>query len=70
MSELCELTQWDYNKLQVLSYFKMPTIQRLGYVLDLLEQSEQTDALYSLMKQTDRKTLKIPLKAGQAEVKR
>lgn len=64
--ELCEHTQWDNNKLQLLLYFKMPTIQRLGYILDLLEQSEQADALYFLMEQTGRQIRKTPLKTEQS----
>ena len=63
--ELCEQTKWDNNKLPLLAYFKMPTIQRLGYILDILEQSDQADALYSLMLQTNKTTRKTPLKAEQ-----
>jgi len=60
--ELCELTKWDKSKLQILDYFKMPTIQRLGYILDFLEQSTQADALYALIVQANKKTRKTPLK--------
>lgn len=64
--ELSELTKWDNDKLPLLAYFKMPTIQRLGYILDLLELSEQADALYSLINQTGRQIRKTPLKPEQA----
>lgn len=60
--ELSEFTKWDNDKLPLLAYFKMPTIQRLGYILDLLEQTEQADALFVLMKQTNKAARKIPLK--------
>ena len=60
--ELSELTKWDNAKLPLLAYFKMPTIQRLGYILDLLELNDQADALYSLMQQTSKTTRKTPLK--------
>ncbi len=60
--ELCEQTLWDNNKLPLLSYFKMPAIQRLGYILDLLEQTDQADALYSLIMRTGKATRKAPLK--------
>lgn len=66
LSELCEHTQWDKDKLHLLSYFKTPTIQRLGYILDLLELSEQADAVYSLMEHTGRHLRKTPLKPEQA----
>lgn len=66
LTELCEYTQWDNNKLQLLSYFKTPALQRLGYILDLLEQSEQADALHSLMKQTGRQIRMTPLKTERA----
>ena len=48
--------------MPLLAYFKMPTIQRLGYILDLLELNDQADALYSLMQQTSKTTRKTPLK--------
>ena len=60
--ELCEKTNWDESKLQLLEYFKTPTIQRLGYILDLLEQTEQADALYNLMTSVGIKMRKVPLK--------
>lgn len=62
LSELCDLTMWDNDKLPLLAYFKMPTIQRLGYILDLLELNDQADALFGLMKQTNKTTRKTPLK--------
>ncbi len=62
VSELCELTKWDVGKLQLLDYFKAPTIQRLGFILDLIEESEQADALYSLLMQSNKTTRKTPLK--------
>lgn len=65
LTELCDLTMWDNDKLPLLAYFKMPTIQRLGYILDLLEQTEQADALFVLMKQTNKATRKTPLKPEQ-----
>lgn len=60
--ELCEKTNWDGSKLQLLEYFKTPTIQRLGYILDLLEQTEQADALFALMTKAGIKARKVPLK--------
>lgn len=63
--ELSETTKWGDDRLALLSYFKMPTIQRLGYILDFLELTDQADALYSLMIQTNKSIRKAPLKAEQ-----
>lgn len=65
LSELSEFTQWGQDKLPLLAYFRMPTIQRLGYILDLLKLSDQADALYLLMMQTNRTSRKTALKAEQ-----
>lgn len=63
--ELCEKTRWNDSILSLLSFFNLPTIQRLGYILDLLNLSDQADALYSLMLQTGRLTRKTLLKPEQ-----
>lgn len=64
--ELCETTQWDESKLPLLAYFSSATIQRLGYLLELLEETEQADNLYSLFKQTGKVMRKTPLKQSVA----
>ena len=65
LSELSEFTKWNNDKLPLLAYFNMPTIQRLGYILDLLEQTDQADALYTLMLQKNKNIRKTALKAEQ-----
>lgn len=60
--ELCEQTKWDERRLPLLSYFSIATVQRLGYILELIEEHEQADALYVLMKQMGKIVRKIPLK--------
>lgn len=60
--ELCEQTKWDESKLPLLAFFSIATVQRLGYILDLIEEHEQADALYELMKQMGKIVRKIPLK--------
>lgn len=60
--ELCEQTKWDESKLPLLSYYSIATIQRLGYILDLIEEQEQANAFYVLMKQMGKIVRKIPLK--------
>ncbi len=60
--ELCETMQWDGSKLPLLAYFSSATIQRLGYLLELIEETEQADNLYSLFKQTGKTMRRTPLK--------
>ena len=60
--ELSETTQWDENKLPLLKYFCSSTIQRLGYLLELIEANDQADKLYNLLEKTGKTTRKIPLK--------
>ena len=66
LMELCETTQWDNSKLPLLAFFSSATIQRLGYLLELIEESEQADNLYSLFKQTGKTMRKTPLKNSVA----
>ena len=60
--ELCETMQWDKAKLPLLAYFSSATIQRLGYLLDLIDETEQADNLYALFRQTGKSLRKAPLK--------
>lgn len=60
--ELCEQTKWDEGKLTLLKYFSIATIQRLGFILDLIEEHEQADSLFMLMKQTGKTVRKVLLK--------
>ncbi len=64
--ELCESTHWDDTKLSLLGYFSIATIQRLGYLLEQIEELEQADALYLLAKQTGRTMRKVALKQSVA----
>ena len=49
LSELCEAMHWDNSKQELLNYFSTATVQRLGYLLDLIGESEQADNLYFIM---------------------
>ena len=60
--ELSETTLWDKGKLHLLDYFSSSTIQRLGYLLELIDVQEQADNLYDLLIQTGKRIRKIPLK--------
>ncbi len=66
LMELCETMQWDEAKLPLLAYFSGATIQRLGYLLELIEETGQADNLYSLFKQTVKTMRRTPLKQSVA----
>lgn len=67
--ELCETTHWDEQNLPLLSYFNAPTIQRLGYLLELIEEQEQADDLLALAKQTGKTMRAVPLKQSASWTK-
>lgn len=62
LMELCETIQWDESKLPLLTYFSSASIQRLGYLLELIEETEQANSLYALFKKTGKPLRKTPLK--------
>ena len=62
LMELCDAMQWYEPRLPLLAYFSSTTIQRLGYLLELIEETVQADNLYSLFKQTGKTMRKTPLK--------
>jgi hypothetical protein len=64
--ELCETIQWDESKLSLLAYFSSATIQRLGYLLEMIEETKQADNLHSLFKQTGKTMRRTPLKQSVA----
>ena len=66
LMELCETMQWNESKLPLLAYFSSATIQRLGYLLELIEETELANNLYSLLKQSGKTIRKIPLKQSVA----
>ena len=67
--ELSETTFWDESKLSLLNYFCSSTIQRLGYLLEEIKANEQADALFSLMKRTEKVMRRTPLKQSVATSK-
>lgn len=60
--ELSESMKWDGSKLPLLDYFSAAVIQRLGYLLDVIEQSELSDSLHNLLQKSCKTIRKIPLK--------
>lgn len=62
ISELAPQTRWNANHTSLLDFFSAPAIQRLGFLLDYVEEKEKADALYSLVKATGKVMRKIPIK--------
>lgn len=65
LGELVEKMSWDESKLELLSYYSIAVIQRLGYLLDLIEESSLANDLMSLAKQTGKTIRKTPLKRSK-----
>ena len=52
LSELLENTNFLGASKELFSYTTLPTIQRLGYIVDvILKEKEQADTIYAEMKQ-------------------
>ena len=50
------------DKLALLKYFSSPTIQRLGYLLEQIENQDLANDLYALMKRSEKRMRRVPLK--------
>ncbi len=64
--ELSESIEWDASKLDLLSYFRRPAIQRLGYLLDTVGMDECADNLFRLASIAGISFRKVPLKQTAA----
>ena len=60
--ELSETISLGDDKLALLNYFSSPTIQRLGYLLDQIENHDLANNLYALMKRSGKRMRLVPLK--------
>ena len=65
--ELAERMNWDESKLALLDYFNAPIVQRLGYLLDLIEETELADSLMRLARQAGKIVRKVRLKQSKPE---
>lgn len=63
--ELAENMKWDDSKLALLDYFSAPIVQRLGYLLNLIEETELADDLMLLAKQAGKIVRKVRLKQSK-----
>ena len=62
LQELSETIAWDNDKLPLLTHYRSGTLQRLGYLLELIEAHQQADDLFALIKETGKTLRKTPLK--------
>ncbi len=60
--ELAEVMKFDESKLPLLDFFTAAVIQRLGYLLDYIEENDLADTLYRLFNQTGKTFRKVSLK--------
>lgn len=65
--ELTENIKWDEGKIALLDYFNAPVVQRLGYLLDLIEEADLANDLMRLAKQTKKIVRKVRLKQSKPE---
>jgi len=66
IEELCENLSWGEDRLKLLDYFTSATIQRLGYIVELLGEESLADNLYELLVKSGKQVRKVPLKQSVA----
>lgn len=62
LMEMCPSMHWDESKLSLLPFFSISTIQRLGFILEQIEEMDIANALFSLILQDKRTMRKTWLK--------
>lgn len=67
--ELTEHMEWDESKLALLGYFNAPVVQRLGYLLDLIEETSLADSLMVLAMRAGKIVRKVRLKQSRPSTK-
>lgn len=60
--ELAEKMIFDESKLPLLNFFTAAVIQRLGYLLDYIDEINLANALYNLLQKSGKTIRKVPLK--------
>ncbi len=60
--ELATKLKLDESKLPLLEFFTAAVIQRLGYLLDYIEETDLANALFDLLLKTNKTFRKVPLK--------
>ena len=67
LTELAESMHFDDNKVDLIKFFNAPVIQRLGYLLDLIDESELAENLLNLAKQQSKVLRKVRLKQSKPQ---
>jgi len=67
LMELAENMHFDESNADLLTYFNAPVIQRLGYLLDLIEEHELADRLLMLAQKQEKLFRKIRLKQSKPQ---
>lgn len=65
--ELAENMHFDESSADLLAFFNAPVIQRLGYLLDLIEEHELADRLLMLAQKQGKLFRKIRLKQSKSQ---
>lgn len=65
--ELAENMHFDESSADLLALFNAPVIQRLGYLLDLIEEHELADRLLMLAHKQGKLFRKIRLKQSKSQ---
>lgn len=68
LMEMCPSMHWDETKLPLLPFFSIPTIQRLGFILEQIEEMDIANALFSLILQDKRAMRKTWLKHSKESI--
>ena len=68
LMELAENMHFDESNAELLDSFNAPVIQRLGYLLDLIEEHELADRLLMLAQKQEKLFRKIRLKQAKPQI--
>jgi len=68
LMELAENMHFDESNTELLDSFNAPVIQRLGYLLDLIEEHELADRLLMLAQKQEKLFRKIRLKQAKPQI--
>ena len=70
LMEMCPSMHWDEPKLSLLPFFSISTIQRLGFILEQIEEVDVANALFSLTLQDKRAMRKTWLKHSKQSIEK
>ena len=64
LNELAEVMKPERITQELINTLTIPTIQRLGYLLDVIQKKELADKLYAESQKIKKEFFRQPLKAG------